>query len=141
MARYVTGNHWKFETARFTVSLRIERDHEYKYDGDDENGETQAALDSGEFVAFSSFVTVELDGEIVGQDALFGSVYALETFEDFWTAHRDANPMNRNSSIMRAAHGSNVSICHYFPGMVSEAIAQARAKIKSRRPLPYIRAA
>jgi hypothetical protein len=34
--------------------------------------------------------------------------------------------MNRNCSIMRAARGGNVCICHYFPGMVAEAINAAR---------------
>lgn len=120
---------WTFKTARFAVSLQIAQDHGYQYDGDDENGETQAALDSGEMVAFDSRVIVELDGLEVGADHLGGSVYYANDMADFWTAHRDADPFNRNCEEMRATNGQNCSICHYFPGMVQEAIEQARERI------------
>jgi len=71
--RYATfGTVWTFKSPRFTVSLELEPDWSYRYDGDDENGETQAALDAGELVAFNSIVTVELDGEVIGQDTLGG---------------------------------------------------------------------
>lgn len=129
----VTGNVWRFRTANFQVELRLERDFNYRYDGDDEDGKTQAAIDSGEYVAFNAFVSVFWNGEQIGQDALHGSVYGRDEVVDFYTAHRDANPMNRNSSIMRAAEGLNVCICHYFPGMVLEAIKDARREIARRK--------
>jgi hypothetical protein len=122
---------WKFETARFTVSLQIEEDYGYQYDGDDEDGETQAALDSGEYVAFNSRVVVELDGLEIASDWLGGSVYAANSMDEFWTAHRDPDPLNRNCSVMRAARGSNVVICHYFPDMVREAVRAARDYLRS----------
>lgn len=121
------GTVWRFRTKRFTVALQLSEEPGYRYDGDDEDGETQAPLDSGEFVAFDSRVIVYLDGEEIGSDSLGGSVYAADSVAEFWTAHRDPNPMNRNCSEMRAAHGGNMCIGHYFPDMVSEAIRQARA--------------
>jgi hypothetical protein len=129
---------WTFATARFSVRLEIQFDHGYQYDGDDENGETQAALDAGDYVAFDSRVVVELDGEEIASDSLGGSVYDTNTVDEFWTAHRDRDPMNRNCSAMRAARGGNVCIGHYFPSMVAEAIAAARAFLNSA---PRLRAA
>lgn len=135
---------WKFQTKHFRVELETTRDYGYQYDGDDESGETQAALDSGEFVAFDSAVHVYLRGDDddspIGSDYLGGSVYAADSIAEFWQGHRDSDPMNRNCSIMRAARGDNAVICHYFPGMVKEAIALAREEIERRRDcLPYIR--
>jgi hypothetical protein len=134
-----SGTKWQFRTKRFRVSLEVTRDHGYQYDGDDEDGETQAKLDSGEYVAFDSRVIVELDGEEIGADSLGGSVYADGEEEQFWTAHRDPDPMNRNCSIMRAARGERCVICHYFPDMVRLAIAEARQHIREQPAAPYIR--
>lgn len=132
---------WKFKTKRFLVEFEIERIRGYQYDGDDENGETQAALDSGELVAFDSRVVVYLDGEEIAADYLGSSVYKDGEESEFWTAHRDVNPMNRNCSIMRSAHpaGPRVSICHYFPDMVREAIGEARDYVRGLKSVPYIR--
>lgn len=124
---------WTFETARFAVELHIAQDYGFQYDGDDEGGETQAKLDSGEYVAFDSRVVVKLDGRTIGADHLGSSVYGADEVSEFWTAHRDADPMNRNCSIfrdaMRAKTGHESSICHYFPDMVAQAIADARATL------------
>lgn len=89
----------------------------------------KAKLDAGEYVAFDSSVTVWLDGHKVGEDHLGGSVYEASSVSDFWTAHRDSDPMNRNCSIMRNERGGNVSICHYFPDMVRVAVSDARSFI------------
>lgn len=114
---------WTFRSGRITVSLKLEQEQNYEYDGHDPDGETQAALDRGDYIAFSSVVTVERDGEEIGWDALGGSVYALGEVHEFWTAHRDPDPMNRNCSI----RGEPVAvICHYFPDMVRIAVAMAR---------------
>ncbi|MER9833391.1 hypothetical protein NKJ28_00240 [Mesorhizobium sp. M0145] len=134
-----SGTVWVHTTARFRVRLEIEPDFVYRYDGHDENGETQAKLDSGEYVAFDSAVIVELDGEEIARDSLGGSVYAADEIAEFWTAHRCSDPMNRNCSIMRAARGGNVSICHYFPGMISEAIDAARCAVEIMRIPPKMR--
>ena len=99
---------WSFRTARFCVELRLER----QYDGDDEDGETQRKLDEGEYVAFDSAVYVTCDGLVIGSNYLGNSVYADGEESQFWMAHRDRDPMNRNCSIMRAARGDNVCICY-----------------------------
>jgi len=143
--RATFGTVWSFKAGRFLVSLELERDFNYRYDGEDEDGATQAALDSGEFVAFDSTVIVEFEGEEIGRDSLCGSVYSASDVAAFFSDHRDTDPMNRNCSAMRAARGDNVVICHYFPDMVRQVIAEARDTIKARRAelesLPYVRAA
>lgn len=133
----MNGTVWKFETANFTIRLILEQDYGYRYDGDDENGETQEKLDSGEFVAFNSIVEVEYNGTVVGTDFLGGSVYEWNNTEDFYTAHRDRDFMNRNCSLMKAARGDNVCIGHYFPDMVRSAIQEAR---KHFADMPKLRA-
>lgn len=145
------GKVWEFRTKRFSVSLTLEREYGYRYDGDDEDGEAQAKLDSGESVAFTSCVAVKFDGEEIAADFLGGSVYGADEVAEFYTAHRSPDPMQRNCTIMRRAwRGENnpdakISIYHYFPGMVSEAIREARDVMRDRiadaRTLPYIRGA
>jgi hypothetical protein len=73
------GRIWTAETAHFVVSLILEQSFE-KYDGEDENGEIQAELDSGELVMFDSKVVVEFyanDKNLIeiGADYLGRSVY------------------------------------------------------------------
>lgn len=134
--RYAPDMVWTFRTARFLVALEIIHLAGYQYDGDDECGETQADLDSGELLAFDSRVTVSLDGVEIGSDSLGGSLYSADTLKEFWTAHRDSDAMNRNCTLMRAARGDNVCICHYFPDMVRSAIAEARKHLAS---VPHMR--
>lgn len=130
------GTVWKFETARFGVFLRLERDYGYSYDGDDENGEIQAKLKSGEYVAFDSTVTVEFDGEVIAENHLGGSVYAADDVAEFYTAHRDSPAEYRNTLEQKAA---GRVICHYFPSMVAEACQEAREILRKRAV--YLRAA
>jgi hypothetical protein len=52
-----------------------------------------------------------------------------ETSMRIETSHRGPDPMNRNTSLI----GDGVTICHYFPGMVREAIKEARATLTSAR--------
>lgn len=120
---------WQFDTKHFSVKLLVEQEDRYQYDGDDEDGEIQRKIDCGEYIAFQSAVIVEHDGEEIAADYLGGSVYDWRTVPEFWTAHRGRDPMDRNCSIMRAARGANVCICHYFPGMVAEAVAEARKRL------------
>lgn len=131
---------WQFKTSRFTVALYLERDRGYRYDGDDQDGETQDKLDSGEYVAFDSSVIVTCDGREIGRDDLGGSVYAADEVPDFFTAHRDPDPNNRNTLAMAAR---NTVICHYFPEMVRNAIREARESIRASRAaveaLPRVR--
>lgn len=137
----ISGTVWIFNTARFQVRLEIEPINGYRYDGDDENNETQTALDNGDYVAFESRVIVELDGAEIASDSLYGSVYERDNVKAFWTDHRDSDPMNRNCSIMRTARGENVAIGHYFPDMVSIAIKEAREHVARMQEKPRLRAA
>ncbi len=117
---------WQFDLGAVSIRAYIQPS-QHAYDGDDD-GETQAMIDSGEFVQFDTAVVVSINGREIGFDNLGGSVYSDP--REFFSDHRSSDPMNRNCSIMRAANGANVSICHYFPGMISEAIADARAWLK-----------
>jgi hypothetical protein len=137
--RFPSAPVWRFRAGRFTVELYVTRDSSYRYDGDDEDGETQAMLDSGELVAFDSQVVVSLDGEQIASDHLGGSVYKCDDVPDFWTAHRGPDAMDRNCSIMRAKRGANVCICHYFPDMVRAAISEARDAVRAMTVPPRIR--
>lgn len=130
---------WRFETAQFRVVLFCEQDDGYQYDGDDEDDEIQRKLDNGICIAFTSTAAVYFNDECIGSDSLCGSVYDRSTMEEFWTAHRRSDAMNRNCSIMRDARGSNCCIVHYFPDMVQQAIKKARDHVRGLRDLPYIR--
>ena len=130
MSRFETV--WTFKTARFLVSLAIAQDYGYQYDGDDPDGETQAKLDNGEYVAFDSRVTVELDGRVIGEDNLGGSVYGANECSEFWRAHWNSAAKYRNTLAQKYRH---CVICHYFPDMVAQAVAEARATLANRPKL------
>ena len=103
----------------------------------DESGETARKLDSGEWEAFDTCVSVSLRGVVIGTAWLCESIYANPA--DFFTDHRDPDPFNRNCTIMRAAWRGEgnpdapVSICHYFPDLVREAVSDARAWLRGAR--------
>ena len=126
---------WQFKTKNFRVYLEIWPDYSYQYDGDDPHGEIQAAIDSGEMVAFDSrvvvqFMTPTTEYAEIGSDSLGGSVYEVGKESEFWTAHRDRDPNNRNCSLMHESRGRNIVICHYFPDMVRQAVREARENMK-----------
>lgn len=127
---------WTFNTERFCVSLEIYLIEDYRYDGDDEDGQIQRDINSGNLVAFDTRVCVELGDALIGSDSLGASVYSAHDADEFWTAHRDPNPLNRNCSIMRSVMGHNRVICHYFPDMVRNAIKEARTYL---RDIPKMR--
>lgn len=119
---------WSFKTAHFKVALEITDCHD-SWDGDD--ADVQEQIDRGEIAWFDATVAVYLDGNLIGRDDL--GCCAYKTVGEFYTSHRDSDPMNRNCSIMRNARGGNVVICHYFPSMVSQAITDARANLARLR--------
>lgn len=126
---------WSFETARFCVELRMRPCEDDPSDMFDDDGESAAMIESGEVDWFDARVVVLLDDREVGSDALCCCAYRRGEFQ---TSHRDRDPMNRNCSLMRAARGGNVVICHYFPDMVRLAVAEARKVLGA---VPYLRAA
>lgn len=121
---------WTFETKNFSVEFSAEEERDLDLSFDDD-GSIAEGLDSGKYVAFCAMVRViyKPTGAVVGGDSLGGCIY--ESVEEFITSHRDSDPMNRNCSIMRAKHpaGPKVSICHYFPDMIAEAVANARKNV------------
>lgn len=116
------NTHWVFRTANFTVKYETGPDHGLDLSFDD-TGEISDKLVSGELMVFTARVAVYYDGTCVGEDYLGGCIY--ESPEAFMS-HNGADPMDRNCSTMRAAYGDNRVICHYFPDMVTRAIADAR---------------
>lgn len=68
---------WTFETANFSVEWAITPDYDLDLSWD-EDGEVRAKLESGEYQSFGSRVTVthKATGEIIGEDSLWGSIYA-----------------------------------------------------------------
>lgn len=114
---------WQFRCGRFTIRAAIAPAHDLDLSWDD-TGETADKLASGEWEAFDTRVAVYLNGAMIGDDWLCGSIYADPA--ELFTGHRDPDPMNRNCSEMRAARGGNVCIGHYFPDMVRTAIDNAR---------------
>lgn len=120
---------WKFDTAQYRVALWAEPE-DIDPKGCFEFPEDVAFASDGEPAHwFCAVVTVTHRKTKVelGRDLLGGCSYS--SFEEFYTSHRDNDPMNRNCTIMRAKHG-NCTICHYFPSMVSEAIRCARLAAK-----------
>ena len=112
---------YEFNTARFSIRAYVEPEL-MAPDFDDD--ETMADIEAGRVEWFAVSVEVSKNWHVIGRDHLGGCAYS--SVSEFFTAHRDADPMNRNCSLMRKAMGGNRAIRHYFPSMVSEAIADAR---------------
>ena len=124
---------WKFETAKFKVALVVEREIDDPSDHFEFDSDVEYA-GSGDLCAWfcarvvvSKWNTEKGDWFEVGDDVIGGCSYS--SIEEFYTGHRDADPMNRNSTIFRAAHGENAVVCRYFPGMVKEAVSVARSTL------------
>src|SRR3954471_7149583 len=116
---------FSFRTDRFVVTAYIEPEECSPEDQFDFQEDIDA-INSGEVEYFCTTVEVRdrLTGVVLGSDHLGGSAY--NDPEEFFTAYRDRDPMNRNCSVMRAAKGGNVCICHYFPDMIRQACRDAR---------------
>jgi len=133
---------WSFETANFFIGFYAEPEEMDPADSFEFQDDIDAVR-NGDVEWFCAVVRVfaklgsdePSDWLGLGSDSLGGCAY--NSVREFYTAHRDPDPMNRNCTIMRRAHnGANdpnakVSICHYFPGMVLEAIAAARATLRT----------
>lgn len=118
---------WEFNTAQFRVALEISPEDMDPADSF-EFEEDIEAVRNGNVEWFCARVAVYLKGQrlALGADSLGGCAY--NTVAEFYTSHRDPDAMNRNCTIMRAARG-DISICHYFPEMVSIAVKEARAEL------------
>lgn len=126
---------WKFETARFCVTLSFEPEEMDPADSF-EFQEDIDAIRNGDVLWFCAVLRVFCGGNEVARDVLGGCAY--RSIDEFIAAHRDPDPMNRNSSIMRASRGDRTVISHYFPDMVRQAVADARRTVCN---MPQLRCA
>lgn len=122
---------WSKETANFKVILDV-TDEDFPVDvGDD--GETAAAVDSGELCHFVARVRVihKRTGTELGTDYLGGCIYdSPEAFVD----HREAA---RSTRELRAKESErNICCGSYFGDMVREAIREARTKLVDLQSVP-----
>jgi hypothetical protein len=117
---------WTFKTANFTVELAWEDEPDPDLSWADE--ETLEKLDDGIWVnaCFRVLVTGP-NGEELGSSYLGNSIY--ENVEDFRTEHLGLAAMSRAEGVN---YGS------YFPGMVKEAIKEARG-VWNATPRPMLR--
>lgn len=115
---------WRFETANFVIRATIEQDYDLDLSWDEE-GEARDKLDSGEWQSFGTVVTVSHKGIELGEDSLWGSIYAEP--RDFFREHIGLAAKSR-------ADGRNYG--SYFSGMVREAIGHAR---KALATMPKVR--
>lgn len=115
--------HYSFQIGSILVRAYVQSE-DMSPRGSFEDTETIEEIENGSIDWFCVTVEVLKNSHVIGSDHLGGCAY--KNASEFFTSHRDPDPMNRNCSIMRAARGDNVSICHYFPDMVKQAIADAR---------------
>ena len=113
-------NMWKFHTANYLIVARIEPCIDLDLLWDD-TGKTRDALESGLYTAFDTVVEVFKNNRVIGRASLCGSIY--ENPSEFFTDHRTSPAEYRNTLAQKAQRRA---ICHYFPSMVKEAIADAR---------------
>jgi hypothetical protein len=119
---------WQFCTARFSVEFHATEEDMDPADSFEFPDHIEFARSGDPAAWFAAWVIVR-DREsmdIVGHDHLGGCSY--NTFREFYTAHRDPDSANRNCAATNAKH----VICHYFPGMVSQAIADARRTLAAQ---------
>lgn len=127
---------FRFETAQFIIRATITPADDLDLSWD-EDGETAAKLESGEYVAFDTAVTVTVKatGTVIGADYLGGSIYADPA--EFFAEHRACGVANR----AYAAAGNPGRCGSYFSGLISEACADARRTLARFPTLRHVRAA
>lgn len=121
---------WRFETARFSVEFHALPEDLDPADSFDFPEAVEFASSGDPAAWFCACVLVRdvETGEVLGRDILGGCSY--NSFEEFISSHRDADPANRNTLALKA---QNTVICHYFPDMVAEAITDARKTLAAQR--------
>lgn len=134
-------NHWRFATKQFEVLFDVAPCEDDPADSFEFEEDIDAVRD-GTVDWFDARVRVMWNGKEIAADYLGCCSY--NSIEEFYVSHRDPDPMNRNCTIMRRAwQGGNdpdakISLCHYFPSMVSQAIGEARKVLCS---VPRVRCA
>jgi hypothetical protein len=117
---------WEFTTTNTRVVLEVSPCEDDPADHFDFQEDVDAVR-NGNVDWFDACVRVFVRGVEMGADYLGCCSY--DSAAEFLSGHRDANPLNRNCSIMRASRGDNVVICHYFPDMVRQAVHEARREL------------
>lgn len=116
---------WEFRTRRLSVALEVEPDDCDPADSFEFPEDVEFANSGDPWAWFYARVVVrDREGNELGDDSLGGCSY--RSWEDFYAAHRDADPANRNCAATLQRH----TICHYFPSMVREACRRARATLE-----------
>lgn len=118
---------WTFATDRFVVEIHAIEEDTDPADSFEFDDDIAFARSGNPSTWFEAVVVIRDIGSqyVVGCSTLGGCSY--NSFQEFYQSHRDKDPMNRNCTVMRVSQGQNVSICHYFPDMIREAIRDARA--------------
>ena len=117
---------WRFETARYAVTCHaLEEDMppEDSFEFDDDIAFARSGDPAAWFCTCVRVVNKETGLEL-GCDYLGGCSY--RSFDDFVGGHREGGPGSRNCLATKAR---NIVVCHSFPGMVRQAIDEARATL------------
>jgi hypothetical protein len=115
-----TLREWKL--ARFTVRVTAHEDYDLDLSWD-EDGSTLKALERGDVCSFGVRATVYLDGCEVGEDSLWGCIYASPAeFMDHKECARETRRLR--------ADGSNAICGSYFADLIAGAIAEARKNVR-----------
>jgi hypothetical protein len=126
---------WTFETARFLVEFTAEPEDMDPADSFQFDDDIAFARQDEPAHWFRAKVAVYLKGESSWQDLEIGTDYlsacSYNSSEEFVTGHRDPDASHRNCSLYPGR-----IVCHYFPSMVREAIADARRNLAN---LPQLR--
>lgn len=123
---------WRFDTANFTVIFYADDEDLAPEDSFEFAEDIDRARSGNLHDWFRAVVAVYgPDEKLIAYDTLGGCSY--DSLREFYTSHRDRDPMNRNCSLMRAERGENMVICHYFPDMVREAVREAKQQIALAR--------
>ena len=116
----MTSEIWRFKTARFTLVMTAEEEHDLDLSWD-ETGEVLEKVESGEYQVFMAKCSVLLDGNEIGADYLGQCIYS--------------NPLEFRDHIGMNLKGYG----SYFSDMVREAIEDARGFIKAMDSKPKLR--
>ena len=118
---------WEFATANFRVVLRTEPEDSDPADSF-QFEEDIAVVRSGAVEWFRAGVIVfGPDDEELAADWLYRCAYT--STREFYTSHWDSPYKSRNTLELKAR---KTVICHYFPGMATGAIAEARIAAAKR---------
>lgn len=119
---------WRFNTKRYTIVFVAAEEGQSPEEHFSDPQDVAFASNGDLAHWFSAGVAVYRDDRLVAQTWLGG---CYNSIGEFCGGHRDPNPLNRNCSIMRRARRkarrAAISICHYFPDLIREVLAEARA--------------